>query len=74
MLSSTFRFHQVNSWANDQGMNVAVNVWFQHVRGHRPKKCKLSPEEATLEKYRFSDLERQKSEKEGEGQEKETML
>ncbi|XP_065057677.1 uncharacterized protein LOC135685618 isoform X2 [Rhopilema esculentum] len=55
-------FHQVNSWSNDNGMNVAVNVWFQHKLNHQPKDCRLSPEEATLDKYKFSDLERQKKE------------
>ena len=70
------RFHQVNSWSNDNGMNVAVNVWFQHKLNHRPKRCKMSPDEATLDKFIFSDLERQKKEaaasndgdQDGEGQ------
>eukprot|EP00794_Sanderia_malayensis_P000341 gene341-974_t len=57
-------YHQVNSWSNDDGMNVAVNVWFEHSLNHHPKNCKLNPEEATLDKYVFSDLERQKREKE----------
>ena len=61
------RFHQVNSWSNDHGMNVAVNVWFEHKLNHRPKKCKLSPDEATLDKFVFSDLERQKREAAGQG-------
>ena len=74
------RFHQVNSWSNDNGMNVAVNVWFEHKLNHRPKKCKISPDEATLDKFVFSDLERQKREAAdgGEGAEKgeggDTML
>jgi len=61
-------FHQVNSWSNDNGMNVAVNVWFQHKLKHRPKRCKMSPDEATLDKFIFSDLERQKKEAAGGGQ------
>ena len=60
----------MNSWSNDNGMNVAVNVWFEHKLNHHPKDCRLSPEEATLDKYKFSDLERQKKES-SEGPEEE---
>ena len=55
------RFHQVNSWSNDDGMNLAVNVWFKHMFNHQPKECKLAPADATLDKYKFSDLEQQKN-------------
>ena len=57
-------------------MNVAVNVWFQHKLKHRPKNCKLSPDEATLDKYVFSDLENQKKQaaSEGEDEEQENAL
>ena len=48
-------------------MNVAVNVWFEHRLNHRPKKCELTPKEATLDKFVFSDLERQKKEAAGGG-------
>ena len=70
------RFHQVNSWKNKDGMNVAVNVWFQHKLKHRPTNCKLSPDEATLDKYVFSDLENQKKQaaSEGEDEEQENAL
>lgn len=54
-------FHQVNSWSNDDGMNLAVNVWFKHLFNHQPKECKLAPADATLDKYKFSDLEQQKN-------------
>lgn len=43
-------------------MNVAVNVWFEHKLNHRPKNCKISEKEATLDKFVFSDLEKQKKE------------
>ena len=52
-------------------MNVAVNVWFQHKLNHRPKRCKISPDEATLDKFIFSDLERQKKEAAGGDQDEE---
>lgn len=48
-------FHQVNSVANDNGQNLAINVWFAHVFKHRPVKCDLSPEQATLDKFSFAD-------------------
>ena len=68
-LNFPFRFHQVNSWSNEKGTNVAVNVWFEHKLNHRPKKCSLTPEEATLDKFVFSDLERQKKQATGSGSE-----
>ena len=66
------RFHQVNSWSNDDGMNVAVNVWFQHKLNHRPRRCRISPDKATLDKFVFSDLERQKREATEGGEEADT--
>lgn len=55
-------FHQVNSKANEQGQNLAINVWFKHVHGHRPKNCDIPVEEATLDKYEFPDDEQQDEE------------
>ncbi|XP_066914737.1 bifunctional peptidase and (3S)-lysyl hydroxylase Jmjd7-like [Clytia hemisphaerica] len=50
-------FHQVNSIASDGGQNLAVNVWFQHVFGHRPQQCDIAPINATLDKYKFAEDE-----------------
>ena len=47
-------YHQVNSWADDKSMSFAVNIWWGHQlpdQPHVPQNCKLSPEEATLDKY-----------------------
>lgn len=45
--------------------NVAVNIWFKHTKNHQPGNCKLSPEEATLDKYYFSELEKSQADIEG---------
>lgn len=50
-------YHQVNSKANENGQNLAVNVWFRHVTGHRPRVCDVEEEESTLDKYYFPDDE-----------------
>ena len=34
-------YHQVNSFANPQNMNLAVNVWFRHKNGHVPTGCEV---------------------------------
>lgn len=38
-------------------MNLAVNVWFRHVIGHKPTGCDIPESEATIDKYRFPDDE-----------------
>ena len=49
-------FHQVNSFADDvTGQNLAINIWFKHVFNHRPVKCDILPNEATLDKFQFSE-------------------
>lgn len=48
-------FHQVNSVANEQGQNLAVNVWFKHVFNHVPTTCDIEPADATLDKYAFGE-------------------
>lgn len=50
--------HQVNSKANEQGQNVAVNIWFKHTHEHRPVNCVISEDDATIDKFRFSELEK----------------
>lgn len=62
--SILFRFHQVRSYDR----NIAVNVWFTHKPGFKPKKCDLysSKEPQTLDKFKFSVLEAQaKGEEQG---------
>ena len=54
-------FHQVNSVANENGQNLAINVWFSHVFDHRPVKCDLPPENATLDKFEFPDEDGKKA-------------
>lgn len=64
MLNSS-RIHQVNSISNEMKQNIAVNIWLKHTEGHRPTACKLSPDEATLDKYHFSELEKSQAEIDG---------
>lgn len=63
-------FHQVNSFANEKGQNLAINVWFQHVFNHEPITCPLSAEEATLDRYLFTedDKENGNNDDENEGE------
>lgn len=61
-------YHQVNSVANDKGQNLAINIWFRHVIGHLPKQCDINDNEATLDKYRFPDDEREAGEGEDENE------
>lgn len=35
-----------------------MNIWFTHKNNHQPKTCDISPEEATLDKYWFPELEK----------------
>ena len=53
-------FHQVNSQANADNMNLAVNIWWYHTPGHVPEGCGPE-EEATIDKYPFPDDEKQKT-------------
>lgn len=53
----------MNSVANEKGQNVAVNIWFKHTRNHRPQKCDIPEDEATIDKYKFKDLDKLKAQK-----------
>lgn len=64
-------FHQVNSVANQNGQNLAINVWFRHVFNHKPVQCDVQPNEATLDKYSFADEDMKNKEGDGEGEEDE---
>ena len=37
---------------------MAVNIWFTHAKAHQPENCVIPEEEATINKYRFSELEK----------------
>ena len=59
------RIHQVNSKANEMKQNVAVNIWFKHTKDHQPGTCKLSAEEATLDKFYFVESEKSQADIDG---------
>ena len=43
----------MNSVANKDNQNIAVNIWFRHDADHKPEQCDVPDEEATLDKYKF---------------------
>lgn len=63
-------YHQVNSKANQNKQNIAVNIWFRHDPKHLPKDCDLDEEEASIDHFHFPGLESVLEEKE-EGDEEE---
>ena len=66
-------FHQVNSFADDKtGQNLAINIWFKHVFNHRPVKCDILPNEATLDKFQFEE-DKQEEGDDNEEEEEEEM-
>ncbi|XP_057307758.1 uncharacterized protein LOC130645700 [Hydractinia symbiolongicarpus] len=50
-------FHQVNSAANENKQNIAVNIWFKHQANHKPEFCNVSDEDASLDKWEFPGME-----------------
>jgi len=50
-------YHQVNSKANAQNQNIAVNIWFRHNPRHMPEDCNLPEDEASLNHYYFPGME-----------------
>ena len=80
-------FHQVNSFVDSKstkdgssggGQNLAINIWFNHVFNHRPVKCDISPNEATLDKFSFrednSDNENEEEDGDGDDERKEQRI
>ena len=55
-----WRYHQVNSEANEKQQNIAVNIWFTHKKDHRPIECYTQALDATIDKYVFRDLDEDK--------------
>ena len=53
----SIRYHQVNSKANEQKQNIAVNIWFRHDPNHFPSNCELSEEKASLKNFDFPGME-----------------
>ena len=62
------RYKQQNSFANHQGRNVALNVWFKHLHDHYPQDCTMEINEATLDKFEYLDLKEQRMIEESEKQ------
>ena len=65
------RFHQVSS----TGRNIAVNIWWKHLHSFVPGKCDKMEKGATLDKFNFSSLDKEKGgsedeDEEGEGEDK----
>eukprot|EP00794_Sanderia_malayensis_P009009 gene9009-9973_t len=48
--------NQVNSYAGKTRESLFLTFSFTHIHDHRPKKCKIAPNKATLDKYQFSQL------------------
>ena len=46
----------MNSKANAQKQNIAVNIWFRHDAKHIPEDCDLPEEEASLNNYFFPGM------------------
>ena len=45
----------MTSYANENMTNMALNVWWYNNNTFHPKDCTLTPEEATLDKFKFQD-------------------
>jgi hypothetical protein len=46
----------VNSKANENSQNIAVNIWFRHDANHEPKDCDLAEEKASLDNFYFPGM------------------
>lgn len=61
----------MNSVANKDNQNLAVNIWFRHDGKHVPEHCELTEEEASLDHFHFPGMEALfkglKNEEEAEG-------
>ena len=51
-----FRIQQTNTYPNDKGEAIAVNVLFEHMHDHRPRSCSSDPQKATIDKFKFHFL------------------
>lgn len=59
-------YHQVNSVANQNRQNIAVNIWFQHQPDHKPDKCDVGEDKTTLENFHFKGVDSLAGNEEGE--------
>lgn len=57
----------MNSRANADNQNIAVNIWFRHDAKHFPTDCELSEEEASLSHFHFPGMDSLLKEVVGEG-------
>lgn len=70
-----FRYHQVNSIANKNSQNIAVNIWFKHDPNHLLKGCDIKEEEASINNFNFRGLDDFGEEDQNEdGEDRTTML
>jgi len=49
-------YHQVNSDANKDKLNIAVNIWFEHTPNHVPQNCEADQTRETIDQYKFKGL------------------
>lgn len=47
----------MNSFGGHAKESLFITFSFDHVHDHRPTNCSVNPNEATLDKYQFSELE-----------------
>lgn len=47
----------MNSVANKNNCNIAVNIWFRHDGKHVPEDCELPEEKASLDHFHFPGME-----------------
>ena len=55
----TFRYKQQNSHANRMDRSIVLNFWFKHLHDHEPVSCDMPDEEATCDKFEYSDIKMQ---------------
>lgn len=48
-------YKQINGHANYYQRNIALNLWFRHLHDHVPTDCSIADEDATLDKFHYSD-------------------
>lgn len=54
----------MNSFGGSTAESLIITYSFDHVHDHRPKNCFLSPSQATLDKYQFSDVDQEEMKRE----------
>ena len=49
----------MNSYGGKTKESLFITFSFNHVHEHQPKDCSIDPSQARLDKYQFSDIERE---------------